>query len=463
MKKIILLMIILYIIFLEHQEWTSMNKKILHASQCCETLCQYVEKFGYLIEKKFEKEIDLIMPSSGILLKDAWNNPFQIDIKNFKIFSKGPDNISNTDDDIFKYYSKLNDELTLTNAKIEINPSKIQTKNKAYDILHLYFNKNIYLSEKVNINLRSASFVQYPGYNNEDTAAVTSTFRYYDKISKNLIPSPSYISPDNNEFIELPSNMQFASDGNIHKSTLTGLFYWGNDSNEVLLRFQDGCSNIILPSFHCINITGSSMIKNKTFKKSDSKNINDSGACAFDWPIIISAYDKINNNLEYSFQKIYKLSGVNLESSYHALLPNGLSNNNQIKLCNWIDKCTLPNKPNAKNFENTIALFIFNDSFDYKSISIKIARFNNEEEAKQALIAVYPYGNNEKIFENFDKNKINNGLVKIHTLQYPANIYIVYKNYACTINATSIYGLYNFGLTELNKLIIKIASVIDKS
>lgn len=403
------------------------------------------------------------MPSSGMWLKDAWGNPFQIDINNFKIFSKGPDNISNTEDDFFRHYSKLNDELTLTNAKIEINPSNIQAKNRAYDILHLYFNKNVYLSDKVKINLQSTSFSNYPGYDKEDTTAVATTFRFYDKISKNLISSPRYISPGNDELIELPSNMQFAADGNIDKSTITGSFFWGKDSKEVLLRFPEGCSNIILPNFHCINITGSSKIKNKTFLRSDTKNLNENGACAFDWPIIISVYDKYNGSLEYSFQKIYKLSGVNIEGSYLALVPEGLLNANQIKLSNWIDRSTLSYKPDAKKFENTIALFIFNDSFDYKSISIKMARFNNEEEAKQALIAVYPYGNDEKIFENFDKNKVKNGLVKIHTVQYPAIIYIVYKNYACVINSSSVYGLDSFGLTELNKLIFNITAVIDKS
>lgn len=87
-KKIIILSILGYFIFLKHQEWTSMNNKILHTSRGCEILCQYVEKFGYLMEKKFEKETDLRMPSSGILLKDAWGNPFQIDINNFKFFQK---------------------------------------------------------------------------------------------------------------------------------------------------------------------------------------------------------------------------------------------------------------------------------------------------------------------------------------------------------------------------------------
>lgn len=260
----ILFIILSYHIYAHIQKINWLNAKITKTRQDCKTFGQAVMKYNSLYKSPLLNLSEL----NGIFLcsqpisafKDPWGGQYYVNTNKGYIYSNGPDNISFTDDDIIESF--LPNELTLTNAKIDNNPKKLSPP-KAYDILHLYFNKKVFITNDITINLNDENFIYY-------------------SIDKSIIPPPC----------QMPNNIKFSSNFNISDSTTTGSFYWGSDSTEIIIRFPDGQYDLIQPNKYYINLSGKQNKKNSLFKQANEidvdKSINaNQGALTSKWPILI--------------------------------------------------------------------------------------------------------------------------------------------------------------------------------
>lgn len=273
-KSILILATLGFIVFLilkNNPNDDILKIKIIKTKQDCETFCQAVAKYNFFYKSPLIELTEL----NGIYLcsqtisqfKDSWGGQYYVNTNKGIVFSNGPDEKSYTKDDVISSY--ITSELILTNANIEMNPEKLPVSS-AFDIIHLYFNKNIYLGNDMTINLNNDTFV------------------YYSK-NKSVIPPPQL----------MPEKLLFASDGNIKTPTNTGLFYWGKDSTEIVLRFPDGQNDIIIPDIYYINITGTSEKRNNLFKEAieieGKETLNKTiiagrGSFKSVWPILIRTY-----------------------------------------------------------------------------------------------------------------------------------------------------------------------------
>lgn len=260
----ILFIILFYFIYAYIQKINWLNTKITKTRQDCNIFGQAVKKYNSIYKSPLLNLSDLngiyLCSQPASAFKDPWGGQYYVNTNKGYIYSNGPDNKSFTDDDIIESF--IPNELTLTNAKIDNNPKNL-SPSKAYDVLHLYFNKKVFITNDITINLNDENFIYY-------------------SIDKSIIPPPR----------QMPTNIKFSSSFNINDSTTTGSFYWGIDSTEIIIRFPDGQYDLIQPNKYYINLSGKPNKKNSLFKQDNEIDVNKSinanqEALMSEWPILI--------------------------------------------------------------------------------------------------------------------------------------------------------------------------------
>lgn len=235
-------------------------------------------------------------------LKDSWGNAYIYDATLGVILSKGPDGrhaagpaIPRCNHDDIKVSST--EPLTLIDAKLEINPAGGDYRNpaeasKCYDVLHLYFNRDVDLPRTLNLAhyLRKSDYGSYiddrePGM----PVRYAEEFLYYDT-------RESYIGT-----IEAPEGL-LAGAGGLSKGMVAstreygrGWYDWGADSREIVIRFADGhtiadpSKKLLVPGVHYINLAGSIERRNNKFKEFGRPGYTH-GAVEAAQPVLIKRY-----------------------------------------------------------------------------------------------------------------------------------------------------------------------------
>ena len=297
-------------------------RKSEYARIDCDALIQKIQIYNfknanhvkdtYMVEIENENIFSLYeeMTTTINLLKDPWGRKYEHEYAKGIVFSKGPDGkhafgkghdtLENRDDIIYSYVGPL----TLVDAKLEVNPyngdyKDNAGKNSCFDILHLYFNKNIALPVNGNLDLGSMSETILTS-TTTDLAASTSTFRYYDGASPNALPIISL--KDLKAATDIPTS-NFKPDisefGDLRKYP-NSCYSWGKDSKEIIIKYAAGYSSIdtskklLIAEFHYINICGARNNKNKTFYESDGmaeiKISQENGSESANFQILIKKY-----------------------------------------------------------------------------------------------------------------------------------------------------------------------------
>ena len=268
------------------------------SKQDCDILVEAVQKFnsleGTTVQDKYMKELKGKYISTWETLRDPWGNRYEQEYRKGIVYSKGPDgkhvagggssNPSNKDDIVVAYIGAL----TLVNAKLEVNPKAGNFQdpaelNKCFDVLHLYFNKEVAVPAVV--NLGSAANVSAPS-TTSDASAAASAFRYYTSASNSAVPLGT----------DLPSDLTAASaaaqikwsQSDAGDPTLSPLpmITWGCDSKEIIIKFAAGYTsadpskNLVIPGTHFMNLTGAKNNKNPIFYESGGTLTADGGEAA---------------------------------------------------------------------------------------------------------------------------------------------------------------------------------------
>ncbi|HNY10076.1 MAG TPA: prepilin-type N-terminal cleavage/methylation domain-containing protein [Candidatus Wallbacteria bacterium] len=268
------------------------------SKQDCDILVEAIQKFnsleGTTVQDKYMKELKGKYISTWETLRDPWGNRYEQEYRKGIVYSKGPDG-KHTDgggsgspsnkDDIFVAYIGA---LTLVNAKLEVNPKAGNFQdpaelNKCFDVLHLYFNKEV--SVPASVNLGSAASVSAAS-TTSDAQAASSTFRYYTSASNSAVPLGT----------DLPADLTAASAGAQMKWSQSDagdpaisplpMITWGSDSKEIIIKFAAGFTSadpskgLIIPGTHFINLTGAKNNKNQIFFESGGTQVADGGEAA---------------------------------------------------------------------------------------------------------------------------------------------------------------------------------------
>lgn len=284
---IILFLYIVCIIF-RFRFWEPHEYSPDRCKQDCDILVQAIQKYNneeknttvkdtFMIELKNSKYASYIETlyklheasyyvSDIEKIHDRWGNRYEHDFKRKIVFSKGYDqkhnyndinSLDNRDDICIPYVGKL----TLVNASIEINPNN-NNKITCYDRLHLFFNKEVALPT-YEINLKSALTDESNVIFNEANPCIFIYYAYYNDKTP-LKPG----NPNDDPLGDLPI---------IKANDVT----YGNDYNELVLKFPQGYSSInnykklFIPNAHYINIVGNSTYKNKVFYEKNGNPEND--------------------------------------------------------------------------------------------------------------------------------------------------------------------------------------------
>lgn len=338
-------------------------------------------------------------------LRDPWGNLYIIDPEKYLVISKGPDKILNTQDDVSESYFELN---TLFKAEIEINPCNYLETSKIYDVLHLYFNRDVLIPNNKILNLKDCV--------NPNSTNLNKTFIFYETFDSNILlyyelfkTSIDHIISSKIYFNEkFPDTIQFANDGNIYKSSKTGLYYWGKSSNEIAIKFPDGVYNIFISGCHHINLIGNEANPNKTFvemiktndlhnKKPIIKIKEGLGTKSNICPILIRNYNK---NIDENYLKLVeKQIGLNIRELY---LNNDIQRFNNNGFSSWRPELIYvrnnPNDPDYQLYSNIKAEL----TIDYKyeiQITYSIANFKS---INKAIEAIKPNKNKLSILKTID-------------------------------------------------------------
>jgi len=239
-----------------------------------------------------------------------------MDIERGIIYSKGQDKkstygyLKNSDNkltDVDNIVVSYIGPLTLTGAKIKINPRRGDPKSaeakeisKTFDVLHLYFNKPVV--PKTAINLQSSTDVSAGTVSNADPGA-DKIFRYYEYNPKNQMRTAGATFPDSDLAVPLPSDpimvptkggrfndFYYANEIDPAPGSTAGYWGYGADSKEIVIRLPNGCTNVLVPGKHFINLTGAKNNPNKCFFEAAGVG-TPKGAQASGCPIMIGNFD----------------------------------------------------------------------------------------------------------------------------------------------------------------------------
>jgi len=276
------------------------DAKKTKAKQDCDTIAQAVQKFNSLEGSTVANLMDLKGKylTNIDTLKDPWGNAYTMNASKGLVYSKGAngkDDIATgkNGDDIFVNYIGA---LTIVDAKLEVNPEggnasatgDADEQKKVYDVLHLYFNKAVTVPATLDIsatnavdNMNGITATQDPGAKPGNKA-----FRYFEGGANKITTAPS----------GLPSGLVQKWPSAVRESTSTGSISYGADSKEIVIRFPDGKSGILIPGTHYINLTGAKNTKNPSlFEIADPANAfggtGTIGAEASGTPILIKNMD----------------------------------------------------------------------------------------------------------------------------------------------------------------------------
>jgi len=159
-KKVLIIFTILLICFIVLRYDYNFNRYIryYHTEQTCDTFAQAVHKFNLFELEPLESLHDLQGKyiTSGFVdsFRDDWNNPFHANTEKGIIFSSGPDQKAYTVDDISCSYT--HNDFTITNTLIDYNPENLIDSSAKYDILHIFFNKDVKLSPNIKLNITNS-------------------------------------------------------------------------------------------------------------------------------------------------------------------------------------------------------------------------------------------------------------------------------------------------------------------
>jgi prepilin-type N-terminal cleavage/methylation domain-containing protein len=269
------------------------DTQLTKAKQDCDTFVQAIQKFnsleGTTVQDKYMKELKGKYISTLETLKDPWGNRYEQDYRKGIVYSKGPDgkhkdgpsSLPENKDDVFITYIGA---LSLVSAKIEVNPlggnflDPIETE-KCYDVLHLYFNKEVQIPVG-GVNLKAAATANATSTTSDPLATAESIFRYYNTPSPRSAP----ITPGGDDLNDLPE---------IPASDIA----WGSDSKEIILKMPAGYTSadparkLLIPGTHYMNLTGAKNNKNHKFMEVASTSAAIDGAEASGSQILIKNYE----------------------------------------------------------------------------------------------------------------------------------------------------------------------------
>ncbi len=290
------------------------DAKKTKAKQDCDTFVQSIQKFnsleGTTVQDKYMKELKGKYITNLDTMKDPWGNRYEQDYRKGIVYSKGPDgkhadnqpatHASNKDDIAVPYIGAL----TLVDAKLEVNPEggnfqDAAEADKCYDILHLYFNKEV--GAPTTIDLSKCTAVPPGNVTTSDPDAgtgaaagteCTNTFRIYNSAKIGSTP------------IAAAAGTEIASLASITAATC----YYGADSKEIIIRYPAGYTSadgdrtasdgtiipgkkLLVPGTHYINLTGAKRNKNPIFIEAGSTDRVNDGAEAAGAQVQIKNYE----------------------------------------------------------------------------------------------------------------------------------------------------------------------------
>ncbi len=232
-------------------------------------------------------------------LKDPWGGNYEHDCDLGIVYSKGPDQrhapglaipTSNKDDICVSY----TEPLVLTDAKLEVNPEAGDIKNpaqakKCYDVLHLYFNKDVALPGQINLGRYSMKYDDSDYSSSDYPRILDNPFFYYDtsETGTGTIPAPSDL------YSAAGYSLNKEKNGTSEKPY--GYTSWGADSKEIIIRFADGytCADpsrkLLVPGVHYINLTGCEEKRSWHFKEF-GRSYSTNGAVEAPKPLLIKKY-----------------------------------------------------------------------------------------------------------------------------------------------------------------------------
>jgi len=268
--------------------------KYTKARQDCDTLVHAIQKFNSLeattVQERYMEELKGRYVTAIDTLKDPWGNRYEQDYKKGVVYSKGADGkhkdgggnlASENKDDICVIYAGA---LVLVGAKLEVNPlhGNFLDPNEAgscYDVLHLYFNKEVALPAG-GVNLKACAKASAPSGTSDPEADALAVFRYYVSANRKTAP----IIPGADDLLDLPE----IPDENIS---------FGSDSKEITLRMPAGYTSadpakkLLIPGTHYINLTGAKNNRNRKFLETGGANYAIDGAEASGCQMAITNYD----------------------------------------------------------------------------------------------------------------------------------------------------------------------------
>lgn len=249
-------------------------------------------------------------------MHNQWGDRYENDYKLGIVISKGPDrkhdyeNRSakvNKDDITVPYVGPL----TLIDAQLEVNPKAGNVNEpkddlKCFDILHLFFNKEVALPGTTSgidflpkLDLMKAAINFSSSTTSDKEASNGYVFRYYTGAS----PSAKPIIALAQLGTALPNNYvtynTISEAGDlISSNNINGFVCWGLDSKEIIIKFAkkmtsaNSTNDLFIPGTHYINITGAKNNKNPLFCEAGGSRQID-GAEAAGSQVLIKDYKNI--------------------------------------------------------------------------------------------------------------------------------------------------------------------------
>jgi len=290
------------------------DAKKTKAKQDCDTFVQAIQKFnsleGTTVQDQYLKELKGKYITNLDTMKDPWGNRYEQEYRKGIVYSKGPDGKhtaggganapANKDDIVVPYIGAL----TLVDAKLEVNPKSGNFQdaaevNKCYDVLHLYFNKEVTVPAV--LNLGTPAIAAAASTTTDAGATGTQAFRYYTSANPSALP----LGHANNPFVFTDLTACTAtlaqkwsqSDAGDPTGSASGIISWGSDSKEIIIKFvagytsaDPGKANLLIPGTHYINLTGAKNNKNPIFFESGGTVAMD-GAEASGAQVLIKNYE----------------------------------------------------------------------------------------------------------------------------------------------------------------------------
>ncbi len=276
------------------------DAKKTKAKQDCDTFVQAIQKFnsleGTTVQDSYMKELKGKYITNLDTMKDPWGNRYEQEYRKGIVYSKGPDgrhtfagganDPKNKDDIVVAYIGAL----TLVDAKLEVNPkagnfldtTQVAEVNKSYDVLHLYFNKEVGIpgTGVAGAFVFGTGPVTNPSSTTTDGGcSATTPFRFYTSPN----PSATPIAAPTDLATAIAGIVQVADVTAISETVVTAQICWGADKKELVIKFAAGhtsadpAKTLLIPGTHYLNLTGAKNNKNPIFVEPSGTVLADGG------------------------------------------------------------------------------------------------------------------------------------------------------------------------------------------